>query len=49
MFSSDMFEWMFLAMALTFMAIGAATFAVLFWLVPWLWAWVKPWLHSVTG
>ena len=29
--------------------IGAAIFAVLFWLVPWVWELVKPWLHTVTA
>lgn len=40
--------------AFTFMlflaaAVGAAIFAVLFWLVPLIWEWIKPWLHALTA
>lgn len=46
---SNSFYGLFLGFGLICAGIGAAIFAVLFWLIPWLWTLVKPWLHAVTG
>jgi hypothetical protein len=39
---------LFTAMLVLGAVVGAAIFAILFWLVPLIWEWVKPWLHAMT-